>query len=220
MLLIPQGSYTMGNDDQDVTSSAVAQTKVVSVAAFYMDQTEISNNEYRQFVYWVRDSIARKILGEEVSEDYLHTVNIYGEDIDPPIINWQMKFRWDGDEEREALEVMYLPDYERFYGRKEIDTRKLMFEYSWIDWQAAASRKNREQGKIDRSVFIKKDIINIYPDTLAWVHDFTYSFNEPMTNAYFWHPSYDDYPLVGVSWKQARAFSIFCGKFLNLFLNT
>jgi gliding motility-associated lipoprotein GldK len=219
MLLIPQGSYTMGNDDQDITSSAVAQTKVVSVAAFYMDQTEISNNEYRQFVYWVRDSIARKILGEEVSEDYLHTVNGYGEDIDPPIINWQMKFRWDGEEEREALEVMFLPDYERFYGRKEIDTRKLMFEYSWIDWQAAASRKNREQGKIDRSVFIKKDIINIYPDTLAWVHDFTYSFNEPMTNAYFWHPSYDDYPLVGVSWKQARAFSIWRSELLNNFLD-
>ena len=159
MLLIPQGSYTMGNTDEDISNSTVSQSKVVSVAAFYMDQTEISNNEYRQFVYWVKDSIARKILGEEVSEDYLNTVNVYGEDIEPPTINWDMKFKWNGDEEREALEVMFLPDYERFYGRKEIDTRKLMFEYSWIDWQAAAARKNRDQGKIDRSVFIKKDII-------------------------------------------------------------
>ena len=41
----------------------------MSVAAFYMDQTEITNNEYRQFVMWVKDSIARRILGEEFPED-------------------------------------------------------------------------------------------------------------------------------------------------------
>ena len=177
MLLIPQGSYTMGNTDQDVPGARLSKTKVVSVAAFYMDQTEISNNEYRQFVYWVRDSIARKILGEEVDEElYLNTINDYGEDIDPPTINWYAKINPYGEEEREALEVMYLPDYERFYNRKQIDTRKLMFEYSWIDYRTAASRFSREQGQIDRSVFIKKDIINVYPDTLAWIHDFTYCF--------------------------------------------
>ena len=37
----------------------------------YIDQTEISNNEYRQFVYWVRDSIARRILGEEAPDEFL-----------------------------------------------------------------------------------------------------------------------------------------------------
>lgn len=221
MLLIPQGSYTMGNTDQDVPSARVSKTKVVSVAAFYMDQTEITNNEYRQFVYWVRDSIARKILGEEVSEEeFLNTVNQYDEDIDPPTINWYAKFDWNGVEEREALEVMFLPDYERFYSAKQIDTRKLLFEYYWIDYQEAASRNNREQGQIDRSVFIKDDVIAVYPDTLAWVHDFTYSFNEPMTNAYFWHPAYDEYPLVGINWKQARAFSIWRTQLLNNFLRT
>ncbi|MEQ8909105.1 MAG: SUMF1/EgtB/PvdO family nonheme iron enzyme [Vicingaceae bacterium] len=219
MLLIPQGSYTMGNTDEDVPGARVSKTKVVSVAAFYMDQTEITNNEYRQFVYWVRDSIARKILGEEVNEEeFLNTVNVYGEDIEPPTLNWYAKFDWNGQEEREALEVMFLPDYERFYGQKQLDTRKLMFEYSWIDYKTAASRFSREQGQIDRSVFIKTDIINVYPDTLSWVHDFTYSYNEPMTNMYFWHPAYDDYPVVGVNWKQARAFSIWRTNLLNSFL--
>ena len=41
---------------------------------------------------------------------------------------------------------------------------------------------------------------------LSWVHDFTYNFNEPMFDKYFWHPAYGDYPVVGVSWKQAKAF--------------
>ena len=50
MLFIPMGSYTMGPSDQDVPYALTAQSKTVSVQAFYMDQTEISNNEYRQHV--------------------------------------------------------------------------------------------------------------------------------------------------------------------------
>ena len=49
----------MGTGDQDVPYAHVTQHKTVSVAAFYIDETEITNNEYRQFVTWVRDSIAR-----------------------------------------------------------------------------------------------------------------------------------------------------------------
>ena len=37
--------------------------------SFYMDQTEITNNEYRQFVHWVRDSIARTLLAENFDEE-------------------------------------------------------------------------------------------------------------------------------------------------------
>jgi formylglycine-generating enzyme required for sulfatase activity len=51
-----------------------------------------------------------------------------------------------------------------------------------------------------------KNSIYVYPDTLAWVNDFSFSYNEPMTNMYFWHPAYDNYPVVGVSWYQAMAF--------------
>src|SRR5699024_12545355 len=45
------------------------------------------------------------------------------------------------------------------------------------------------------------------PDTTVWIKDFRYSYNEPMHNDYFWHDAYSDYPVVGVSWKQAKAFS-------------
>lgn len=214
-LYIPMGSFNMGPSDQDVPYSVTTQSKTVSVQAFYMDETEITNNEYRQFVNWVRDSIALRKLGDELGEDYLISENEYGEAFDIPMLNWDMKIKWDKDDVREALVDMYLPANERFYGRKEFDVRKFNFEYYWIDLREAAKRANREQGLVDRSVFIKKDIINIYPDTLAWVHDFTYSFNEPLTNMYFWHPAYDEYPVVGVSWKQARAFTIWRTQLLN-----
>jgi len=219
MLYIPMGSYQMGPSDQDVPYSQTTQSKTVSVQAFYIDETEITNNEYRQFVNWVRDSIARRTLGEAGNEAFLVSQNEFGEDITGgPQINWAEKLKWEKPEAREGLAEMFLPENERFYRRKEIDTRKLMFEYYWIDLREAARRTGRDQGLVDRSVFIKKDVINVYPDTLCWIHDFAYSFNEPLTNMYFWHPAYDEYPVVGVSWKQARAFCIWRTQLLNNFL--
>ena len=76
MVFVPLGSYTMGVGGQDIASSQITQPKTISVSSFFMDETEITNNEYREFVYWVRDSIARKILSEsENGEAYLITQN-------------------------------------------------------------------------------------------------------------------------------------------------
>ena len=209
MVFIPSGAFNMGPSDQDVPYAMVAQSKSVSVHAFYMDNTEITNNEYRQFVEWVRDSLAHRLIGG----DHLIEEGEYGERI-----NWRKKIKWEDEQNVETLAELFLPESERFYRRKEIDSRKLNFEYYWIDLKEAAQKSNREQGMTDRSVFIKKDIINVYPDTLAWIHDYTYSYNDPVTNMYFWHPAYDDYPVVGVTWKQARAFCIWRTQLLNSYL--
>ena len=77
MVYIPAGSYAMGENDQDVPFLHQTRSKTVSVQAFYMDQTEITNNEYRQFVYWVRDSIAREkiSLGVENDDDAMEYIN-------------------------------------------------------------------------------------------------------------------------------------------------
>ena len=225
MLYLPMGSFVMGPNDQDVPYAHTSKAKTVSVQAFYMDQTEITNNEYRQFVDWVKDSIIHRILGEEHDEGHFITEDQYGFEIDPPQIDWDMRIDNEDPEIREILnEQMYLPEHERFYKRREIDTRKLDFEYYWIDLKDAAQKGPqgeplRQRGKTDRSIFIKRDVINVYPDTLCWIHDFTYSFNEPMTNMYFWHPAYDEYPVVGITWKQARAFSIWRTQLLNSYLS-
>jgi len=203
MVFIPSGSYHMGQSDQDVAYSQVQSNRVVSVHAFYMDDTEISNNEYRQFVHWVRDSIAHKLLGG----DFLLYEGEYNE-----AINWSERIRWDDEENVEILEEMFYPEEERFYRNKQLDTRKLFFQYWWIDYKEAARKVNR--GK-PRTTFIKTDIVNIYPDTLTWVHDFTYAYNDPMTHMYFWHPAYDDYPVVGISWRQAVAFSAWRSYLIN-----
>jgi len=63
MALIPGGSFTMGKQDQDIIGTMSAPTKTVTVRPYYMDITEVTNNEYKSFVHWVRDSIVRTRLG-------------------------------------------------------------------------------------------------------------------------------------------------------------
>lgn len=236
MVFVPMGSYTMGVGSQDITSGNLSQPKTISVSAFFMDETEITNNEYREFVNYVRDSIARTLLGEVAPDVYLISEDPKtGEIYDPPYLNWKEDIEWRSNNEdyRDALEDMWIPESERYFGKKEIDTRKLFYEYFWIDLQAAARKEfkdnadprnagfaNRSQGSTDRSVYVKKESINVYPDTLAWIHDYTYSFNDPLTEKYFWHPAYDHYPVVGVNWGQAKAFCVWRTEKLNKYLRS
>ncbi|WP_405608912.1 gliding motility lipoprotein GldK [Polaribacter sp. Asnod1-A03] len=65
MALIPGGSFTMGKQDQDLIGTLNTPTKTVTVRPYYMDETEITNNEYKEFVFWVRDSIVRTKLATQ-----------------------------------------------------------------------------------------------------------------------------------------------------------
>ncbi|MHA8101610.1 SUMF1/EgtB/PvdO family nonheme iron enzyme [Aquirufa nivalisilvae] len=74
MVLVPSGSYMMGQADEEVSHAGVNFNKRVTVAAFYMDDTEITNHEYRQFTYaLLKDSVS--VLGEDkiMSEYYPDT---------------------------------------------------------------------------------------------------------------------------------------------------
>ena len=128
---------------------------------------------------------------------------------------------------------MFLPENERYYRKKEIDTRKLFYEYYYIDLLAASKKDytqagdtknanfaNRPQGMKDRSVYVRKEVINVYPDTLSWLHDYAYSYNDPVAQRYFWHPAYDNYPVIGVNWKQASAFCVWRTRLLESFLQS
>jgi len=220
----------MGPSDQEVTFALASQKKVVSIQSFYMDETEITNDEYRQFVYHVRDSLALTILGEDEPDKFFYDEGEFAQRL-----NWR-RVPWENEDYAELLGQLYYGENdERFYKRAQLDARKFNFEYWWIDFKTASGKVNRfnhpnideasasseswkyGEGITDRSEFIKREVINVYPDTLSWVHDFTYSWNEPMTQMYFWHPVYDHYPVVGVSWKQATAFCIWRTHLMNDF---
>jgi len=111
LMLIQGGTFSMGTTEQDVTFEFHNMPRRVTVSSFYIDETEISNLHYREYIYW--------------------TSRTFGIDF-PEIIK------------------------------------------------------------------------NALPDTLVWREELAY--NEPYVEYYFRYPSYDDYPVVGVSWLQANEF--------------
>jgi gliding motility-associated lipoprotein GldJ len=108
LVLIEGGSFTMGRVIDDVMYDWNATPRKVTVSSFYMDETEVRNLDYLEYLYWLNRTY-----------------------IDYP-------------------EVYY----------------------------------------------------KALPDTLVWRDRLAY--NEPYVEYYLRHPAYRDYPVVGVSWLQAK----------------
>ena len=146
MVYIPAGSYQMGENDGDMPFLHQTRAKTVSVKAFYMDQTEISNNEYRQFVEWVRDSIARDKIYYGLEEDdyasrFINYNDMYFDEgaleyveydesdreLNRTVfsLNWDRAFSYDDPDMVPILADMYYPEPQRYYKRREFDVRKL-----------------------------------------------------------------------------------------------
>lgn len=112
LVMVEGGTFVMGNVYEDVTFEHHHMPRRVTVSSFYMDETEVTNLHYREYMYWLD-----RVFGDEYPE------------------------------------------------------------------------------------VVRKAMV----DTLVWRSELAY--NEPFVEYYFRHPSYNNYPVVGVSWKQANDFS-------------
>jgi formylglycine-generating enzyme required for sulfatase activity len=108
LVFVQGGTFTMGRIDEDVMRDWDNKPRRVTVASFYMDETEVTNYDYRQYMAWIRS--------------------------------------------------VYPGNFE----------------------------------------LLQK----VTPDTLVWRSELAY--NEPYVSNYLRHPSYSNYPVVGVSWVQAN----------------
>jgi uncharacterized protein (TIGR02145 family) len=151
---------------------------------FYLSDHEITNGEYKAFVHWVRDSIAREKLYHRSSESEKKKWGIK-----TPLkrsgyaLNWKTKI----DFQDSILDDMYYPMDSRFYSnQRELDTRLLFFNFY------------DEKGELNR--------INIYPDTLVSMREFEYSVN--YFSNYFWHDAFSNYPVTGITFDQAKAYCV------------
>ena len=69
LVLIEGGTFVMGRTEQDVVQDWDNVPRRATVASFYMDETEVSNEYYREYVYWLErvfgtdyPEVARKAL--------------------------------------------------------------------------------------------------------------------------------------------------------------
>jgi sulfatase modifying factor 1 len=225
MVYIPGGSFMMGQTDQDVTFAQTAQPKQVTEAPFFMDQTEITNSEYKKFVFWVRDSIA---ITNYVNDNkyYLQPKGGRGANASgKKYINWAYVKKnpvWSNKKgaasNKSKLQGMFYQNEDRVFDRDELDVRLLKYNYALMVLRDAANHRNDPKSR--RSDFILRDTVTVYPDTLVWLSDFSYAANEPMVEAYFSHPAFRNYPVVGVTWRQARAFTVWRTRYNEAYKNS
>ena len=240
MRFIRKGSFLMGPNEQSAIFTQSDNNVMVNVHAFWMDETEITNSEYRQFVNWVRDSLAyMALIGEDGIESEYALKPRYEREDAPVHINWSKKIPWEKrfiqeDPVHEALAPLF---YDEGFGT--VRTSLLRYNYTWTNIEEAVGMSHRfdvttghypagatvrvdsfwideesngiQSATITRALREPKDlntnaIICVYPDTLVWVRDFEYSFNDPLLYGYFNMPGYAEYPVVGVTWEQAHAF--------------
>ena len=151
---------------------------------FYIKNHEVTNAEYREFVNYVRDSIILTTLAEEEPDKFY-----VAEGEHEQRLKWPKSLQpyLDDFDYADVLSDLYFQVYpENVYEKKHFDTRKLNY--------------------VIKDINGNRNVINIYPDTLSWVHDMPFSWNEPLAQMYFWHPVYDTYPVVGVSYNQVLAY--------------
>ena len=250
MVFVKRGSFIMGANDQSAIGSLSDKSINVTVDAFWMDATEITNNEYKQFVHWVRDSIAMRMLINSNALGYQKLTtynnrenpldNLSPEELAKVPLNWKAKIPWSSkDDTVKAVLGRFYFFSENAIGRSnQMNPAILTYKYEWINYDQAGLPGNKynvatgaypknakvrvdtsyvdENGvivnrTIERKLVNRKDlistrIVNVYPDTVMWLRDFQYAYNDPKMKMYFSHPGFAQYPVVGVTWEQAQAF--------------
>ena len=170
MVKINRGFLKMGMETQDSLWGMKTPRKDVSVDGFWMDDTEITNSEYKQFVAYVRDSILRTRLADPAyggDETYMITEDKNGDPVTPHV-NWKKALpKKPNEDEQRAFESLY--ETNPVTGEKLIDCRQLNYKYEIYDYTAAAQRKfrlNPQERTLNTDVKINSDeVVMISKDT-------------------------------------------------------
>ena len=109
MVRINRGYLKMGLDGKDSLWGKKTPQRDISVDGFWMDETEITNSQYKQFVMWVRDSILRTRLADPSyggDETYMITEDKNGDPVTPHL-NWKKRLpRKPNEDEERGIESL------------------------------------------------------------------------------------------------------------------
>lgn len=175
MVQVKRGFLKMGLEKQDTLWGKQTPVKEISVDGFWMDETEVTNSKYKQFVYWVRDSILRTRLADPAyagDESYVITEDKNGDPV-PFQVNWKKSLpRKPNEDEQRAIESMYVTN--PVTGEKMLDWRQLNYRYEVYDYTAAALRRNRlnpEERQFNTDVVVDPDEVVMISKDTAYIDD-------------------------------------------------
>ena len=175
MVPVHKGSLKIGLEKNDTLWGTEFPLRDISVDGFWMDQHEVSNAKYRQFVNWVRDSIIRERLADPAfggDETYKIEEDKEGNPITPHL-DWSKSIPWrkaNEDEDR-AIQSVYV--IHPIDGTKMLDASQMNYRYEIYDYVAAAQRKyrlNPEERDLNTDHPINNEQVIISKDT-AWIDD-------------------------------------------------
>ena len=175
MVQIKRGYLKMGIEQDDSLWGKQTPTREISVDGFWMDETEVTNSEYKQFVYWVRDSILRTRLADPSyggDESYIITEDKNGDPITPHL-NWKKALpRKPNEDEQRAIESLYVTN--PVTGEKMLDWSQMNYRYEVYDYTTAALRRNRlnpEERNLNTDIVVDpNEVVMISKDT-AYIDD-------------------------------------------------
>ena len=143
MVAVNKGSLKVGLAENDTLWGAGFPAREISVDGFWMDEHEVSNAKYRQFVYWVRDSIIRERLADPAyggDETYKIEEDKEGNPI-TPYLNWSKPIPWRKatEDELRAIESVYVTH--PIDGTVMLDASQMNYRYEVFDYVQAALRR-------------------------------------------------------------------------------
>ncbi len=176
MVFVKKGSLKVGTEETDSLWGTTIPTREISVDGFWMDAKEVSNAKYRQFVFWVRDSIIRERLADPAyagDETYKIEEDKYGNPV-TPYLNWKKPIPWKrpNEDELRAIESVYITH--PVTGERMLDARQMNYRFEVFDYTTAALRKNRldpEERNLNTDYAVNaEEVVMISKDT-AYIDD-------------------------------------------------
>ena len=176
MVPVRKGSLKIGLEENDTLWGAEFPKRDISVDGFWMDETEVSNAKYRQFVNWVRDSIIRERLADPAyggDETYKIEEDKEGNPI-TPYLNWNKSIPWKkaNEDEARAIESVYV--IHPIDGTKMLDASQMNYRYEIYDYVAAAQRKyrlNAEERDLNTYHTVDPNQVPMISKDTAWIDD-------------------------------------------------
>ncbi|MEO1515309.1 MAG: SUMF1/EgtB/PvdO family nonheme iron enzyme [Bacteroidota bacterium] len=135
LVLVQGGTYSMGVTDQDVTYDWNAIPRRVTVSSFYMDETEVANIDYREYLYWLN-----RVFRESYPEVYLNAL--------PDTLVWREELSYNE------------PFVETYFRHPSYD----LYPVVGVNWVQANEFCKWRTDRVNEMVLIEKGILNPNPE--------------------------------------------------------